>query len=244
MHSIMSREKDMADLKLGLFGRTYLDTIVCLNRFDSGETNTCKTVRKTVGGIFNILKANLASITSYCFQDSQVEAFIISESDTCTRSSIVHSLSEKWEPEINSDLIDWLHVAYIDDLSHSEALDEVSTNISLDFCTLNPREDYIKIIKRSSLVFDSRERKHLYNNLNFETPLILHDKNGCECIVEGNVISEGFTDPQENLHVNGAGDIFAGIFIKKFYTSGLECAISETAEETKNHLLKCQNTTY
>ena len=126
---------------------------------------------------------------------------------------------------------------------HRELLDEVSTKISLDFCTLNPREDYIKIIKKSALVFDSRERKHLYNNLNFDTPLILHDKNGCECLIEGRVIGEGFTNPQDNLHVNGAGDIFAGIFIEKFYTNGLRCAIAETSEETKNHLLRCQNTT-
>ena len=239
----MNKEKDMADLNLGLFGRTYLDTIVCLERFNSGETNTSKTVHKTVGGIFNILKANLASVTSYCFQDSQVEAFIISESDTSTRSSIVHSLSEKGEPHISGDLIDWLHVAYVDDLSHGEILDNLQTKISLDFCTLNPREDYIKRIKKSCLVFDSRERKHLYSNLNFKTPLILHDKNGCECLVEGRIVGEGFTDPQDNLHVNGAGDIFAGIFIEKFYTNGLQCAIAETAEQTKSHLLKCQNTT-
>jgi len=234
----------MANLKLGLFGKTYLDKIFCLDHFVPGETNICKTVIEKVGGIYNIEKANLTSVKSYCFSDSEVKAFIISESSSCTRSSIIHSLSETKEPKIETNLIDWLHVAYIDDLLNSHLLNKINTKISLDFCTVNPREDYIKIIKKSSLIFDSRERKHLYNNLKFKTPLILHDKNGCECVIDGHIVGEGFTNPEKNLHVNGAGDIFAGIFIEKFYTNSLDCAIAETAEETKNHLLKCQNTTY
>lgn len=234
----------MVNLKLGLFGKTYLDTIFYLDHFVLGETNNCKTVAKTFGGIHNIEKANINCVTPYCFSDGEVKAFIISESSSCTRTSVVHSVSETKQPKIETNSIDWLHVAYIDDLLNGHLLNKINKQISLDFCTVNPREDYIKIIKKSSLIFDSRERKNLYNNLKFKTPLILHDKNGCECVVDGRIVGEGFTNPESNLHVNGAGDIFAGIFIKKFYTNGLDCAIAETAEETKNHLLKCQNIIY
>ena len=231
----------MAKLRLGLFGKTYLDTIVYLECFNHGETNKPRQVHKTLGGIHNIAEADLPLINPVCFEDSQIEAFIISESATSTRSSIVHSGSQGGKPEIKENLIDWLHVAYIDDLCHGEILNDINANFSLDFCTVKDRSDYIKLIKNSSLVFDSRERKYLYKNLNFKAPLVLHDKHGCECIIDGHVVAEGFTDPHDDIHVNGAGDIFAGIFIEKFYTNNLQCAIAETAQETTNHVRKCQN---
>lgn len=226
------------DFNLGLFGRKYLDTVVYLNSLKSGETNIALKVDKTVGGIFNILKANIPSVISYCYQDSEAEAFIISESDSSKRSSIIHSLRNSQKPEIKEDLLDWLHIAYVDDLSQPEILNNLKTKISLDFCTIKERENYLHLIKKSSLVFDSRERKALYDKINFKTPLILHDKYGCECIIQGEVVSEGFTDPQENIHVNGAGDIFAGIFIFKYYNSTLDDAIKSTPKETTKYLIK------
>ena len=65
------------NFNLGLFGRTYLDTIVYLDKINLGETNKAKKIKKTSGGIFNILKANIPTVTAYCYSDSQVEAFII-----------------------------------------------------------------------------------------------------------------------------------------------------------------------
>jgi|TARA_R100000084_G_C4634317_1_gene140153 hypothetical protein len=226
------------DFRLGLFGRTYLDTIVYLDSFDSGETNKPTEVQKTVGGIFNILKANIPSTIKYCYQDSEVEAFIISEYESSTRSSIVHSLSKKPKPHIEQELLDWLHVAYIDDLSYPDILNNLNIKISLDFCTLDPRQQYLDIIEKSSLIFDSRERKNLYNGLNFKTPLILHDKHGCECIINGKVVSRGFTQPKDNIHVNGAGDIFAGIFILEYYNSNLDSAIESSSRITTSYLTR------
>ena len=226
------------DFKLGLFGRTYLDTIVYLDKIKLGETNKAKYITKTSGGIFNISKANIPSLRTYCYSDSQVEAFIISESKTSTRSSIVHSLSKKTKPTIKEELLDWLHVAYVDDLSYVDVLDNLNVKLSLDFCTLDPRGEYMDLINKASLIFDSRERKALYSELNFKTPLILHDKYGCECLIEGKVVSEGFTNPQENIHVNGAGDVFAGIFLSEYYNSTLDKAIESASRMTSSYLIQ------
>ena len=144
------------DFKLGLFGRTYLDTIVYLDKIKLGETNKAKYITKTSGGIFNISKANIPLLRTYCYSDSQVEAFIISESKTSTRSSIVHSLSKKTKPTIKEELLDWLHVAYVDDLSYVDVLDNLNVKLSLDFCTLDPRGEYMDLINKASLIFDSR----------------------------------------------------------------------------------------
>lgn len=239
----MNKAKDMANLNLGLFGKRYLDTNFCLNSFESGETNISVETTKSLGGIYNILRSNLPSVTSYCFEDGCVEAFIISELLESKRSSILVSAPTKTFPVIRHDCIDWLHVAYADDLNHPEVLEDREVNLSLDFCTLDPRENYLDLISKSSLVFDSRERKNLYSDILVETPIILHDKNGCECIINGEIVSEKLITAQNNINVNGAGDVFAGIFINKFYTSGLDDAIDKTPEETKNYLIQCQNTT-
>ena len=226
------------DFKLGLFGRTYLDTIVYLDKIKLGETNKAKYITKTSGGIFNISKANIPLLRTYCYSDSQVEAFIISESKTSTRSSIVHSLSKKTKPTIKEELLDWLHVAYVDDLSYVDVLDNLNVKLSLDFCTLDPRGEYMDLINNASLIFDSRERKPLYNSIKTNTPLILHDKNGCECIINGESVSRGFTKPMDDIHVNGAGDIFAGIFLSEYYKSTLDKAIESASRMTSSYLIQ------
>tara|TARA_Y100001938_G_C8087182_1_gene432779 strand:+ start:623 stop:1321 length:699 start_codon:yes stop_codon:yes gene_type:complete len=225
------------DFSLGLFGKVYLDTITHLSSFNLGETNISTLTKKTTGGIYNILNANLPRITSYCFHDSEVEAFIISESDSSKRSSILHSFKKYKKPKINQALLNWLHVAYIDDLCYPETLNNVKVKFSLDFCTLNPREQYLDIINKASLIFDSRERKDLYNSIKTKTPLILHDKYGCECIINGEVVSKGDTEPKENIHVNGAGDIYSGIFIQNYYNNGLDYAVKLTSKQTTKYLI-------
>ena len=226
------------NFNLGLFGRTYLDTIVYLDKINLGETNKAEKIKKTSGGIFNILKANIPTVTAYCYSDSQVEAFIISEFETSTRSSVVHSLSKKAKPVIKEELLDWLHIAYVDDISHPEILDDLETKFSLDFCTLDPREKYLHLMNNASLIFDSRERKPLYDSIKTNTPLILHDKYGCECIINGESVSRGFTEPMENIHVNGAGDIFAGIFLSEYYNSTLDKAVESAPRITSSYLIK------
>ena len=226
------------NFSLGLFGKLYLDTIVYLESFNSGETNSATLVKKNKGGLHNILRANLPFITPYLFYDSEVKAFIISESAYSKRSSILHSIKKYKKPKIDEAQLDWLHVAYVDDLCHPENLNDLKVKFSLDFCTLDPREKYQDLINKASIVFDSRERKPLYDSIKTNTPLILHDKHGCECIINGESISRGFTEPMENIHVNGAGDIFAGIFLLEYYNSTLDKAVESASRITSNYLIQ------
>ena len=225
------------NFSLGLFGKLYLDTIAYLESFNSGETNSATLIKKNKGGLHNILRANLPFITPYLFYDSEVKAFIISESAYSKRSSILHSIKKYKKPKIDQAPLDWLHVAYIDDLCYPENLNDLKVKFSLDFCTLNPREQYLDIINKASLIFDSRERKDLYNSIKTKTPLILHDKYGCECIINGEVVSKGDTEPKENIHINGAGDIYSGIFIQNYYNNGLDYAVKLTSKQTTKHLM-------
>lgn len=221
---------------LGLFGKRYNDTNFCLDLFQRGETNISVETTTSLGGIYNILRSNLPSVNIYCFEDDCVEAFIINELLESKRSSILVPRPTKRPPRINYDCIDWLHVAYADDLTHPEILENKDTKRSLDFCTVQPREQYIELIEKSSLVFDSRERKHLYSEILVSTPIILHDEEGCECMINGEVVEKGVTVPEKNINVNGAGDVFAGIFISKYYNSSLSQAIKSTPAATTDHL--------
>ena len=226
------------NFSLGLFGKLYLDTIAYLESFNSGETNSATLVKKNKGGLHNILRANLPFITPYLFYDSEVKAFIISESAYSKRSSILHSIKKYKKPKIDQAPLDWLHVAYIDDLCYPENLNDLKVKFSIDFCTLKSREQYLNFMNKASLIFDSRERKDLYRSIKTKTPLILHDKYGCECIIENQVVNKGFTNPIENIHVNGAGDIYAGIFLYYYHNKGLEYAIESTSKAVTNLILK------
>ena len=84
------------------------------------------------------------------------------------------------------------------------------------------------------MVFDSRERKFLYKNLKFDTPLILHDEFGCECIINDKVVYQEKITPLKKINVNGAGDIFAGLFIDLYLNSGIKIATKNCSSLTKN----------
>jgi|9_EtaG_2_1085328.scaffolds.fasta_scaffold03692_8 hypothetical protein len=223
---------------LGLFGKKYVDTTFCLDFFKKGETNFCKKTTHSLGGIYNISKEFLPSIDLYYFEDDPVKSFIISELKEAKRSSILVPEKTGNTPIIDYKSIDWLHIAYIDDLNHSEVIDSNRVNLSVDFCTEKPRENYLHLIKNSKLVFDSRERKKLYSNILVSTPIILHDENGCECIINGEKTFSQKIISIKNLNVNGAGDIFAGIFINKYYNSSLSEALNYTCTSTANYLKK------
>lgn len=90
----------------------------------------------------------------------------------------------------------------------------------------------------AKVLFDSRERKFLYEGLNIKTELILHDECGIEIIKDGNVIYKEENTPLKNLNVNGAGDIFAGYLIKNYYSLGLFEGSKKAMKETTKLLLK------
>ena len=226
------------NFSLGLFGKKYIDTTFYLDSFKKGETNFSKKTVNSLGGIHNISKDFLPSVDINYFEDDPVQAFIISELEQSKRSSILVPEKGDAEPVIDYESIDWLHVAYIDDLNHSDAIKDESFKMSLDFCTEVPREKYIDLIKNCELIFDSRERKDLYSRILVPTPIVLHDEKGCECIVQGKKIFSQEIISEKNLNVNGAGDIFAGIFINKYYNGSLSEALNYTCTATANYLKK------
>ena len=107
----------------------------------------------------------------------------------------------------------------------------------MDFCTNQPREKYKSIIDRATIVFDSRERASLYAEISTKTPLVLHDHFGSECIIDREVTFTSTVVPTEGLEVNGAGDIFAGIFIKEYLDSGMKPAVELSSNKTTDILM-------
>ena len=52
----------------------------------------------------------------------------------------------------------------------------------------------------------------------------------------GKVVSNSTIKPVSGLNVNGAGDIFAAIFIREFMSSGLDYAVETTSHLVTNML--------
>jgi sugar/nucleoside kinase (ribokinase family) len=188
----------------------------------------------------NTLKVKDLEIT--LLPDGEKQAIILEEREKGVRSSITWDETPSFgrsfqDPRSDPD---WVHVMYVDDMENTERLLDVKTKMSLDFCTTTPREQFKDIIDASELVFDSRERKHLYANIKTTTPLVFHDKYGCEVVVEGTVEYEGHTEPVDGLQVNGAGDIFAVYFLKEYYDGSLQNAASFTPPQATSELIRRQ----
>lgn len=226
----------MKNFRLGLFGKKYKDTIINLDNFITGESNFAKHIQKKLGGIYNIKRSFIKDIDFEIFEEGEVDVLIINEIEKSIRSSILSDPISYKELQISSK-IDFLHVCYIDDVHTLDFIDFEKNKVSVDFCTLKNRIDYLDVLKKCELIFDSRERKFLYKDVLISTPIILHDENGCECIINGKKVSESKIVPEKGIVKNGAGDIFAGIFLKKYFYKNIQTAINETANETKEYLL-------
>ena len=225
-------------MKVGLAGRVYKDTKILITKLFLGDTNGVIMPRLSKGGIYNISRNLKQKLDFYKFPQGSNTAIIISELNFSRRTSITYNKKESPSKKINYKKIDWLHIAYIDDLPTSCNIKTDKCPVSIDFCTLQDREDFLPIIDSCELVFDSRERKGLYRNINTKTPIILHDKHGCECIINNKIILSKEIKPKKNLQVNGAGDIFAGFFISNYYNKSLAYAIKKTAGQTKKYITK------
>lgn len=224
------------NFSLGLFGKKYLDTIYHFNDFCLSETNIPYKMSKSFGGIYNFQKIN-KKINFHYFEDGITEAKIISDSKTSTRTSILEKTKNYTSPNIKYSSIDWLHVSYLDDVKNIKDIN-FKIPISVDFCKNENRRKYLDILNKCSLVFDSRERKPLYKDLNINTPIIFHDPYGCECVINEKIIYSHSSDPVKNLDVNGAGDIFCGIFLYDYYNKSLEEAVKFTCQKTTENLIK------
>tara|TARA_Y100000114_G_scaffold40536_1_gene36037 strand:- start:11559 stop:12251 length:693 start_codon:yes stop_codon:yes gene_type:complete len=226
------------NFNLGLFGLKYFDSIYEVDELNLGTTNFVLQQCDSIGGISNISKNPLESVKYHNYFCGSKRAIILSELNKSSRTSLTYGKKKFKNVSINYDNIDWLHIAYIDDIENINAIDFQKINVSLDFCTETNRKAYEKYMRKAKIIFDSRERKKLYKNIKVKTPIVFHDENGCEVIINRKIVFEGHTSPIKNLNVNGAGDIFASFFLKKMYNYSLEKATLETSNEVSNYLIK------
>ena len=229
--------------RLCLLGKQYDDTIMIVNSLKQGETNDCAALRQKKGGVYNFFEAKMDKWILNPLTCGIKKAYIISNKETSTRTSIVvdeekSTISFEEVQRINN-YFDWMHVCYIDDMECYSELRDIEIPFSLDFCTDKPRAPFFYLLNRAEIVFDSRERKYLYDNIFINTPIIFHDESGFEVVVDGSIVHSESITPLKNLNVNGAGDIYAGRFLEH-YLEKLDAFRSAklAAEDTTNLLLQ------
>jgi hypothetical protein len=226
-----------------LLGKKYKDQIIFVESNRLGETNVCSSISNQDGGMYNFDEVNFEDEWRIQYMSRGVKrAYIVVNKGPSRRTSYVHDLEEaKHEQGFFNHIhgsADWVHVCYLDDYEPYLELENLNVPFSVDFCTTNNREPFLKIMKKAEIIFDSRERKNLYNGISMDTKLILHDECGIEIIQNGEIVATIDNNPISGLSVNGAGDLFAGNFIKHYGSSGATIASLNAMKETKNLLLK------
>ena len=205
-----------------LLGKKYNDTILDTGKVILGETNECMGLRCQNGGIYNFLALEPKDVKFTATPCGEKSAYIISDSPNSQRTSFVLNITPSTLLDIDlycaNKVADRVHVAYLDDFEDLEGLLHITSPMSVDFCTTNSRENYLDILEKCDVAFDSRERKHLYENININSHLILHDEFGFEILKNGKCVHQESMEPLDNLHVNGAGDTFAAFFIENFFS--------------------------
>jgi hypothetical protein len=227
-----------------LIGKDYIDTIMFVDSLNLGETNNCLKLIEKNGGVSNFNEVNMKSWRSHTKFFGAKKAYIVNDNIESERTSCVINLEdstvETGDIEEMNQKYEWIHASYVDDLSGYSELSNLKIQYSLDFCTSNPREEFLDTMKKATILFDSRERKYLYENINIDVPLILHDPGGVEIIINNKSEHQFFNEPLRNLNVNGAGDIFAAVFLNNYHSFGLResarLAMIETTNILKNRI--------
>ena len=201
--------------------------------------------RTELGGMHNFKEAKLDGWKINFAETGVKKAYIVSNRNLSQRTSYVSDViqaevSTAAINDINSES-DWLHVCYIDDIECYNKIQNVNIKYSLDFCTDTPRESFSDVINNAEVVFDSMERKCLYKNKNFFTPIVLHSERGTEVLVNNEVVSRESMVPLSGLDVNGAGDIFAAKFIENYDNFNLAKVARIAMLETTKILIKRKN---
>lgn len=197
-------------MKVNLIGQTYVDNIFNVENLVYGDTNKLDNVVSNLGGVHNISK-NINSMNYNIISTGKTEATIINDIKNSTRTSFTRRVADVVSFE-KFPYASWTHIAYLDDIEHYDKLD-IDTPYSIDFCTCQNRTPYLEMMNNADLIFDSRERSYLYNSIKINTPIILHQPNRIDCIINGQLSCYVDVKPINNLKVNGAGDIFAAYFI-------------------------------
>lgn len=230
---------------VSLVGKNYDDTILYAHGVVEGETNEVSDIVVTHGGMYNLLEARMPGIDFDFHPCGAKEVWVVSDSSSSRRTSFVKTSKASI---VDKDTIDeinarssWAHVCYIDDIEFPDNLLNLRIPFSLDFCTIKNREGFFTFMKRAAAIFDSRERKHLYHNIDIEAPIILHDESGVEVIVNREVIYTVSNRALNGLNVNGAGDIFAAHFIKNYFQLNLNESSYHAMLETTKTLVKRSN---
>ena len=239
-------------MRLGLLGKKYNDTKIVTSGLTLNETNECLPVTHSMGGMYNIASADIGEITPICYVEGEKDALILQDTENSTRTSLVSNSKEypiKTVRQVSTRHPDWIHVMYADDIKSVHRVSEyheyydpsIKFPCSLDFCTDTTRDRYEPLMRRCELVFDSRERKHLYEKMSIATPIVLHDPSGCEVMLIGYTSYKFDIKPLKNLQVNGAGDIFAAYFIREYYQSNLKTAVENACTLTTEYLVRRSN---
>jgi hypothetical protein len=223
---------------VSLVGKRYEDTVLFVNGVARGETNNSLQVLNQKGGMHNAAEAYTQDLKLDFRATGSKRAWIVSDRSDGVRTSFVSngeasSVRQSDVHAMNKES-DWVHICYIDDIEEYENLSLLHSPYSLDFCTLKDRSLFLPQITSAAIIFDSRERKALYQGMQFDTPVIFHDASGVEVVVRDEVIYKHEAAPITGLDVNGAGDIYAVNFIRNNFQLNLNessyCAMLETTE--------------
>ena len=227
-----------------LLGKEYEDTIITVDNIKAGETNECRSLVQRNGGIHNFLEVDFKNLKPMLLTSGAKRAYIINNKNKSKRTSFVTNMYNSTLQGKDINLInkqcEWLHVSYLDDLECYEKLMLVDRLFSVDFCTTKPRKQFIDVMNRAEIIFDSRERKHLYD-FEINTPIIFHDEYGAEVYSRGKTIHSVSNKPIENLEVNGAGDIFSAFFLDNYLFVGVSKAMEIAVRKTTNLLIEKVN---
>ena len=234
----------MSLAKVLLLGKEYTDVLLSVPDVIIGETNLCDTKKTALGGVNNIPPALGPEVLYSIETRGKKDAFIINDTYKSQRTAFVINK----EPALLTPgdiesfaAFEWAHIAYADDFEDIDKIPDLKIPYSLDFCTLNNRAPYRDIIENATLVFDSRERRDLYSSLDVSSLFVFHDEYGVEVVKNKNILFSVSMTPIRGLEVNGAGDLFAGYFIKNNFNLDIIEAATVSMEETTQHLQRTQN---
>jgi len=225
-------------VELTLIGREYEDIIIDCEDFVVGETNNIIRKNTKRGGMFNM--PVIDNIDYKYHPCGFKQALVINNINKSDRTSFTQTIYDEDLDLTKIDSRQWCHVMYIDDISHEvlNQLNKYNGILSIDFCKTDSRTAYTPLMSNCQLIFDSRERSSLWQEVKITVPVILHDPYGCDCYYNGTIMNTQQNKRINDLRVNGAGDIFAAIFINQFYKSGLERAMLNSCEMTTLKLLE------
>jgi len=228
-------------LKVALLGKEYRDTIISVSGVKVGETNNCSKIINKKGGVYNFLDAEMKNLSYHIHTTGIKNAYIVSDTSQSKRTSFVidknkSKLSTTEIEKINM-IYDWLHISYLDDFECYEKLVDIKIPFSVDFCTTKKREQYLEIMKKAAIIFDSRERKHLYNDIVLKAPIVLHDEFGFEIITNSILTYKEMMTPLNNLNVNGAGDVYSGFFIENYVSRDIIQSARTAMKNTTKFLI-------